>query len=109
MTEAMNARGETVYMVGAGNSAGQAAMFFKDHADRVIMLVRGESLSAKMSRYLVDRIEAAPNIEVRLNTEIMACYGTDRLDALELVNGTGVAETVPAGVPVRVSWSHAQD
>ena len=98
MTEAMHARGETVYMVGAGNSAGQAAMFFKDYADRVVMLVRGESLSAKMSRYLVDRIEAAPNIEVRLNTEIKACHGTDRLEALELINGrTGVAEPVPAG------------
>ena len=98
MTEAMHARGETVYMVGAGNSAGQAAMFFKDYADRVVMLVRGESLSAKMSRYLVDRIEAASNIEVRLNTEIKACHGSDRLEALELIaDRTGVAETVPAG------------
>ena len=97
MTEAVHAKGQTVYLVGAGNSAGQAAMFFKDCAARVVMLVRGESLAAKMSRYLVDRIDATPNLEVRFRTEIRACHGSDRLEALELWNRrTNDVETVPA-------------
>lgn len=95
LTEAMQSRGETVYMVGAGNSAGQAAMFFKDYADTVVMLVRGESLGASMSRYLVDRIEATANIEVRFNTQIRACHGEDRLERLELWNSkTGATDSV---------------
>lgn len=112
MTEAMQAKGETVYMVGAGNSAGQAAMFFKDYADTVVMLVRGDSLGAKMSHYLVDRIEATPNIEVRYRTEITACRGTERLEALGLRhNETGATDTVPAnhlfvflGAAPRTDW-----
>jgi thioredoxin reductase (NADPH) len=111
-TEAMQARGETVYMIGAGNSAAQAAMFFKDYAEKVVMLVRGSSLGAKMSRYLVDRIEATPNIEVRLHTDIKACQGTDKLEALELGDReTGKVETVPArylfvfiGAAPRTEW-----
>ncbi len=97
-SEAMHTRGDTVYLVGAGNSAGQAAMFFKDYAEKVVMLVRGTSLAARMSRYLVDRIVATPNIEVRFATEIKACHGSDRLERLELRNRTtGQTEMVPAG------------
>ena len=97
MTEAMHASGKTVFMVGAGNSAGQAAMYFKDHASKVIMLVRGDSLSAKMSHYLVRRIESTENIEVRLNTEITECQGLTRLESLGLRSkGSGVVEFVPA-------------
>ena len=84
MTEAMHVAGQTVFMVGAGNSAGQAAMHFKDYASKVILLVRGDSLSAKMSRYLVDRIESTENIEVRLNTEVVRCRGSVRLEGLDL-------------------------
>ena len=83
-TEALHAKGQTVYMVGAGNSAGQAAMYFKDFADKVVMIVRGDSLQAKMSHYLVSRIESTDNIEVRLNTEIQACHGGEHLETLEL-------------------------
>jgi thioredoxin reductase (NADPH) len=112
MTEAVHARGQTVYLVGAGNSAGQAAMFFKDHARRVVMVVRGDSLAAKMSRYLVDRIERTPNIEVRFDTEIRACRGTARLEALELSNRkTGATDVVEAaqlfvflGATPRTEW-----
>lgn len=112
LTEAIHAKGDTVYMVGAGNSAGQAAMFFKDYASRVVMLVRGESLAAKMSRYLVDRIEATPNIDVRYHTQVKACHGTDRLDAIELEDRrTGQVETVSAshlfvflGAAPRTGW-----
>ena len=84
VTEALNAKGQTVYMVGGGNSAGQAAMYFKDFADRVVLVVRGNSLGAKMSHYLVNRIESTDNIEVRLNTEIRACHGSEHLETLEL-------------------------
>jgi thioredoxin reductase (NADPH) len=112
MTEALHAAGQTVYMVGAGNSAGQAAMYFKDHASRVVMLVRGDSLEAKMSSYLVDRIEEAENIEVRLNTEIVACLGDSRLEGLELRSaGETDTRTVPAeylfcflGAVPRTDW-----
>jgi thioredoxin reductase (NADPH) len=112
LTEAIHAAGRTVYMVGAGNSAGQAAMHFKDYAERVVMLVRGGSLSAKMSHYLVDRIESCENIEVRLNTEVTACHGSSRLEGLELRSGGGdTLETVPAeylfaflGAAPRTGW-----
>ena len=76
------------------------------------MLVRGDSLGAKMSRYLVDRIEATPNIEVRFHTEITACHGNGRLEELELCNSrTGAAERVRAnylfvflGAAPRTQW-----
>jgi thioredoxin reductase (NADPH) len=112
LSEAANITGETVYMVGAGNSAGQAAMFFKDYAERVVMLVRGDSLGARMSRYLVHRIEATPNIDVRFETEIVACHGGERLAGLELRNrASGRCEMVPAvclfaflGAAPRTHW-----
>jgi thioredoxin reductase (NADPH) len=111
-TEAMHATGQDVYMVGGGNSAGQAAMHFKDFAGKVVMVVRGNSLRAKMSHYLVDRIEATNNIEVRLQTEIRACHGKERLEALELWdNRTRRADVVPArylfvflGAAPRTDW-----
>jgi thioredoxin reductase (NADPH) len=112
MTEAMGCRGEDVYIVGAGNSAGQAAMYFKDFAQRVVMLVRGDSLGSKMSRYLVDRIEATPNIEVRRGTSIAACHGEQRLEGLTLLDG-GTPERVDAhflfvfiGAEPRTEWLH---
>jgi thioredoxin reductase (NADPH) len=115
-TEATHVKGKTVWMVGAGNSAGQAAMYFKDYADRVIMLVRGDSLGAKMSRYLVDRIEAAENIDVRLGTEIVACRGGSHLESLELrAVGGEATESVPAeylfaflGAEPRTEWLEGQ-
>lgn len=82
LTEAMSCGGETVYIIGAGNSAGQAAMHFKDFAERVVMLVRGDSLDSRMSQYLVQRIEATPNIDVRLGTEVVACHGEEHLEGL---------------------------
>ena len=72
-------------------------MYFKDYASKVIMLVRGDSLSAKMSHYLVRRIESTENIEVRLNTEIAECQGLTRLEGLGLrTKGSGAVESVPA-------------
>jgi thioredoxin reductase (NADPH) len=64
-----------VALVGGGNSAGQAAVFLAQHASKVYMLVRGPSLAASMSRYLIDRIEATANIELKPHTEITALHG----------------------------------
>jgi thioredoxin reductase (NADPH) len=74
--EAKIAAGQEVIIVGGGNSAGQAAVFLSGHAAKVRVMVRGEGLAASMSRYLIDRIAAAPNIEVMMQTEITALDGT---------------------------------
>ena len=98
MTEALGSRGQTVYLVGAGNSAGQAAMHFADHAEKVVMVVRGDSLGAKMSSYLVDRIRETPNIEVLLQHEVRGCEGSDRLECVVLEDlTTGERRTAPTG------------
>jgi thioredoxin reductase (NADPH) len=68
---------QEVVLVGGGNSAGQAAVFLSGHARRVHMVIRGGGLGASMSRYLIERIEAAPNIELVFNTEVVALEGTD--------------------------------
>ena len=67
--------GQEVALVGAGNSAGQAAVYLASSASKVWMIVRGRSLTATMSRYLCDRIAAQPNIEVLVETEITALEG----------------------------------
>jgi len=67
-----------VALVGGGNSAGQAAVFLSQHASRVHVLVRGPGLAASMSRYLIDRIEATPNIQLRPHTEITQLHGDAR-------------------------------
>jgi thioredoxin reductase (NADPH) len=71
-----------VFVVGAGNSAGQAALHLARHARQVTMLVRGDSLSRSMSDYLIREIEATANISVRLNTEVCDGHGAERLEAL---------------------------
>ncbi len=82
--EAVQTAGDEVYLVGAANSAGQAALNFARHATRVVMLVRGTSLEATMSQYLIARIEAAENIEVRFRTEVAAASGDGHLESLTL-------------------------
>jgi len=67
---------QEVVLVGGGNSAGQAAVFLSGHARKVYMVIRGGGLGASMSRYLIDRIEAAPNIELMFNTEVVGLDGT---------------------------------
>ena len=64
-------------LVGGGNSAGQAAVFLSGHAKKVLMIIRGGGLGASMSRYLIERIEATPNIELLFNTEIVALEGDE--------------------------------
>jgi thioredoxin reductase (NADPH) len=73
--EAKKCAKSEVVLVGGGNSAGQAAVFLAQHAARVLMLVRGPSLAASMSRYLIDRIDATPNIDLRPNTELQQLHG----------------------------------
>jgi thioredoxin reductase (NADPH) len=76
--EARGSRGKDVVLVGAGNSAGQAAVYLSGHASRVLMLVRGSGLSNSMSRYLEDRIAATSNIHVHPNTELTALARDER-------------------------------
>lgn len=96
-TEARSCEGEEVYIIGAANSAGQGAMYFSKYASKVIMLVRGNSLGKSMSQYLIDQIEATPNIEVRLHTSVVEAKGESSLEELILVNSlTEEQETVLA-------------
>ena len=74
--EARLCSGKEVILVGGGNSAGQGAVFLAAHAKKVRMMVRGPGLAASMSRYLIDRLEAADNIELMMQTEIVALEGT---------------------------------
>jgi thioredoxin reductase (NADPH) len=67
---------QEIVLVGGGNSAGQAAVFLSGHARKVYMVIRGGGLGASMSRYLIERIEATPNIELMFNTEVVALEGT---------------------------------
>jgi thioredoxin reductase (NADPH) len=95
MTEARAYSGESVYIVGGANSAGQAAMYFSKYAKQVTMLVRGESLKASMSKYLIDQIAATSNIEVKACCQVLEAMGETRLSCLKIC-GPGGDETVEA-------------
>jgi len=87
MTEAQGMEGEDVYVVGAGNSAGQAAVYFSEqHAARVVMIVRGKTLGEKMSQYLVDRLQSLPNVEIRLQSDVTECRGDEHLEFITIRN-----------------------
>ena len=97
-TEASGCGGDDVYIVGAANSAGQAAVFLSQHARQVTLLARGDSLERSMSYYLIRQIDEVPNIDVRLNTEVIEAHGSQHLEGLTLCNNQGGAqETVRAG------------
>jgi thioredoxin reductase (NADPH) len=83
-TEARAMEGHQVFVVGAGNSAGQAALYLARYARQVTMLVRGDSLARSMSDYLTREIEATANITVRLHTEVVDGHGSEHLDALTI-------------------------
>ena len=97
--EARLCGGQEVALVGAGNSAGQAVVYLASQVAKVWMVVRGASLEATMSRYLVDRIAALPNVEVLLQTEISALEGKD--GALEAVRWRSRATGQEARRPIR--------
>jgi thioredoxin reductase (NADPH) len=88
-SEAGSTHGEDVHIVGAGNSAGQAALFFSTHARSVTILCRGGSLGKSMSQYLVDRIEAQENIVVRLGAEVVGVHGEESLEAIDVRSREG--------------------
>ena len=97
VAQAQGMKGQEVYVVGGGNSAGQAARHLSKHARRVTLLVIGESLAAHMSRYLIEEIEATENIQVRSNTQVIDGGGQGRLEHLVLKDrATKRTETVPA-------------
>ena len=110
--EAVQTAGDVVYIVGAANSAGQAALNFAKHAREVVLLVRGSSLEATMSQYLVTRIMESPTITVRLHTEVAAASGAGHLQTLDLRDRTsGQVEQVDAnwlfvfiGAAPRADW-----
>jgi thioredoxin reductase (NADPH) len=98
VSEARALTGEHVYIVGGGNSAGQAAMHLARFAKQVTLLVRGSSPAASMSQYLQDELGATANVDVRLNTEAIDGGGDGRLEHLTLRDRTsGATDTVSAG------------
>jgi thioredoxin reductase (NADPH) len=112
VTEARAMEGQRAYVVGGANSAGQAAVHLSRYASRVTLLVRGGSLAASMSDYLIKEIEATPNIVVYLNTRVVDGGGRGRLEHLVIEDSTsGNNETVPAaalfvliGAEPRTGW-----
>jgi len=94
--EAQLCKGQTVMIVGGGNSAGQAAVYLAERANRVIMLVRKGELADSMSRYLVRRIEDNPAIEVRTQCQVVAVEGDDHLERVHCRNGSTGTENVEA-------------
>jgi thioredoxin reductase (NADPH) len=97
LSEAPAVKDQDVFIVGAGNSAGQAAIYLARSARSVTLLVRGDSLAKSMSDYLIKEIESTPGVPVRLQTEIAAARGDRRLTELVLRDRrTGGEETVPA-------------
>src|SRR5256714_200463 len=112
IAEAMACSNEDVYIVGGGNSAGQAATYFAKYARHVTMLVRADSLSKDMSKYLIDRIEHADNIEVKTCTRVVAVHGKQHLESITIVNDkTHEEQTLPAtalfifiGAQPHTSW-----
>jgi thioredoxin reductase (NADPH) len=95
--EARFCQGSDVVVVGGGNSAGQAAMFLSRRARRVHMLVRGESLAASMSDYLIGRLQRNPAVDIRYGAELAALHGEDHLEAVTIRDRrSGAEETVAA-------------
>ena len=97
-SEAPVTHGLDVHIVGAGNSAGQAALFFANYAKSVTMLCRGDSLEKSMSHYLIDQVETKENIHVRQRSEVTAVYGDAALNAIDIRdNATGVTARHDSG------------
>jgi thioredoxin reductase (NADPH) len=94
--EARQSAGSPVVVVGGGNSAGQAAVFLADRGSAVTVVIRGADLAAKISRYLVERIEGHPHIEVATNARVVALEGDGSLTGVKLARADG-EEALPAG------------
>ena len=81
-TEALNTRGRDIFLIGGGNSAGQAAMFFANYARSVTILVRGPSLVATMSHYLIAQLESKTNVNIEVLSQVVGVEGSDHLEAI---------------------------
>jgi thioredoxin reductase (NADPH) len=111
-SDASQVQGDDVYIAGAANSAGQAAVNLSRYAKRVVLVVRAASLAGTMSQYLIQRITSTPNIEVRYRSEVVAGRGDGHLEQLTLTDrDSGVAEQVPScwlfvfiGASPRTEW-----
>jgi len=110
LTEALTCRGEDIYVVGGGNSAGQAAVYFAQFARSVSIIVRGDGLAESMSQYLIDQLNAVPNIRVLSRTRVAAVEGDGHLERVTLVCDAET-RTVPAaslfvfiGAVPRTDW-----
>jgi thioredoxin reductase (NADPH) len=95
-SEALACTGSRVVVVGGGNSAGQAVVRFSRYARQVTLLVRGSDLGASMSQYLIDRVTAIPNVEVRVRTQVVGLEADDRLRAVIVRSGDS---TEPVSLP----------
>ncbi|MDM7856584.1 FAD-dependent oxidoreductase [Cellulomonas alba] len=111
LTQAAACEGQDVVVVGGANSAGQAALYLVRGARSVTMLVRGDSLAAGMSHYLVEQIEAHPRITVRTGSQVVAARGDDHLDAVVVRDAAGAEEVLPTswvfvfiGARPRTDW-----
>jgi thioredoxin reductase (NADPH) len=110
--EAISCKDEAVYIIGGANSAGQAAMNFSKYARSVVMLVRGDSLAASMSQYLIDQIKQTPNIQVQFKSRVEEVHGESRLESISIHCGdSGQIDRVPAvalfifiGAMPRTDW-----
>ena len=97
-SEAPGTHGLDIHIVGAGNSAGQAAMLFSSHARSVTIVHRGDTLEKSMSRYLVDQLATRANVRVLLRTEVAAAHGDTSLEAIDVVdNATGATTRLESG------------
>ncbi len=85
-SEASSTQGLDVFLIGAGNSAGKAAMYFANYAANVTLLVRGDSLAKSMSYYLIEQLRSKANVHVQLNAELHAVHGDDHLEAIDVVD-----------------------
>ena len=111
-SEASMAQDQDIHLVGAGNSAGQAAMFFANHARTVTLLVRGSSLERTMSHYLVEQLRGKSNIRVALSSELQAIHGREQLEAIDVVErATATVRREPSsgvfvfiGADAETSW-----
>jgi thioredoxin reductase (NADPH) len=97
-SEASATQGRDIHLVGAGNSAGQSALFFASHARTVTLLVRGDSLAKGMSHYLIEQLRSKANVAVQLEAEVKAVHGRDQLEAIDVADrATGVVKRHGSG------------
>jgi thioredoxin reductase (NADPH) len=115
-SEAPNVHGLDIQIIGAGNSAGQAAMFFSTHARSVTILYRGDSLEKSMSHYLIEQLGSRANIDVRFGTAVVAAHGAEALESIDMRNiATGETESLASdgififiGADAETDWLPAE-